>query len=217
MSLLLFMIMGLAMMATAAASFFFYFRAKQLEGQRQLPPGYAGQQFTPAGQLPGGQQAAHQIGGVDLMNIPLGSIVTHFATDYIVQGRMTHWEEGYTWLTYMLVDGDTVRWLGVEEDDMLEVSLWEEIKGLPVSVPPPEFLEYRGERFHMVEQGTARVTQQGKTGSKTGMQVDYYEYEGSGGENALSVEIWGGDVEVSFGKEINPAELDVLPGDLVEY
>lgn len=198
--------------AAIVSSVVFYRRSKALEMQQQLPGGYGGGGgFTPAGMLPSGG------GGNELLNLKINDIVSYFGTDYIIQGRLNYWEDGYTWVTYMLEDGDEVQWLSVEEDDRLEVSMWEEVDDLHVSNPPPEFLEYRGQRFRMTERGEARVNKQGSTGQrKNGLNVKYYEYEGDG-EEMISVELWGGEVDVSVGREIRPATLDILPGDQVEY
>ena len=203
------MLVLLGLASTAFASFYFYKKARESERRQQLPPGY-NDGFQPAGQLPGGGGASS--GGHDLMNLKLNDIVSHFTNDYIIEGKLNYWEEGYTWITYMLVDGDKVRWLSVEEDDMLEVSMWEEVKDLHVTPPFPEYIEYEGERFRMVERGEARVNQQGKTGSKTGLNMEYYEYE-SPSEKYISVEKWGGDIEVSVGQDLRPSELDIFPGD----
>ena len=182
-----------------------------------MPPGYNNNTFTPARQLTGSQNNdAYNVGGVNLMQLKIGDIVSHFGTDYMLEGKLTYWEDGYTWITYMLVDGPNKRWLAVEDDDGLEVSLWDEIRDLPLNNPPPEFIDYQGERFRMVEGGDARVNQEGKTGNKTGLQTRYFEYDGEG-DSSISVEVWGNSVEVSIGKVINPAELDILPGDLVEF
>ena len=206
--ILIFMIM---LFGTAGASFVFYRRAREMERQ-QLPPGYGvggGGGVTPAGQLPGPSS-----GGNNLMNLRLNDIVSYFGTDYMIEGRLNYWEDGYTWITYMLVDGDDVMWLAVEEDDRLEVSMWQEVRDLHLTAPLPEFINYAGERYRMIERGTARVNQQGKTGNKTGLQMEYFEYESDSGEG-ISVEKWGNDIEVSTGTEINPVALEIFPGDQV--
>ena len=194
-------------------SFVFYRKAKQMEQTQQLPAGYGGG-FQPAGQLPG---AGHGGGGEpDLLNLRLNDIVSHFGTDYIIEGKLTYWDDGFTWVTYMLVDGDDVRWLAVEQDDFLEVTMWEPVHDLPLRAPLPEHVEYHGERYRMTERGQARVNQQGRTGNRTGMQMEYYEYE-SPSESYLSVEKWGAQIEASIGHEVNPAALEILPGDQIEY
>ena len=219
-----FFVLMIIFFGVAVASFVFYRKARGMErqqGQGQLPPGYAGQLpgghgggFTPVGnQLTGGQSGGER----NVLNLQINDIVSHFGTDYIVEGRLDHWEEGWTWVTYMLKDGDKTRWLSAEEDDELEVSLWREIDDLHLSGPrPPEFLEWRGVKFRMVEYGTARINQQGRTGRKTGLSADYWEYEGPNGE-MLSVERWGNEYEVSIGEEVNPYALEILPGDAVDF
>ena len=145
-----------------------------------------------------------------VQNIRLRDIVSYLGQDFIVEGVLRYDDDGWPWVTYMLVDGEDVRWLSVEEDDKLEVSLWEEIDK-PFGGDPPEFVEVRGIRFRMVEKGKARVTQEGETGKRQGLSVRYYDYE-SDGDEMLSVETWGSDTEVSFGYEIDPYGLDIFPG-----
>lgn len=193
-------------------SFIFYKRSKEMENQQQLPPGYGGGGFTPAN-----RQLTNDSPSSTLTNLRINDIVSYFGTDYLVEGRLNFWEDGYTWTTYMLVDGDEVKWLAVEEDDMLEVSLWEEVEDLHLREPLPETIDYRGLHFRMTERGQARVNQQGRTKNKSGLNVDYYEYEAQGDDAMLSVEKWASSIEVSIGHEIRPSVLDILPGDKVEY
>ena len=209
----LFMILLTGVIVTSVV---FFQKSKKLESQQMLPPGYGGGGgggFTPAGQLPPGQDLNSPRG---LMNLKLNDIISYYGTDYTIEGRLDFWEDGYTWITYMLVDMDDIKWLSVEDDDSLEVSLWEEVKDVPVSQPFPETVDYRGQTFRMQERGKARVNQKGRTGNKTGLQVEYYEYESREGEK-MSIEKWGPEVEVSIGRDIRPDDLDIFPGDEVEY
>ncbi len=192
----------------AVFSLVMYQKAKKAEQEanRMLPPGFGGGNdgFTPVGQLEDKRER------VTVQNLRIGDIVSHFGQDFVVEGKLDYNEDGWTWTTFMLVDGDVVKWLSVEIDDQLEVGIWEEID-LAVPANPPEFLEYQGEQFRMVERGSARVTQTGTTGRRQGMHADFYEYEGSG-ERSISVEVWGSEVEVSIGEEINPYSLEIYPG-----
>ncbi|MFB6265271.1 MAG: DUF4178 domain-containing protein [Bradymonadaceae bacterium] len=147
-------------------------------------------------------------------DLQLNDIVSHFGTDYVVEGRIDYEEGGYRWYEFMLVDGDDARWLCVEEDDQLEVTLWQEIDDLMVDPPVPETLEYEGEEYRMIERGEARAVQKGKTGRKKHPEVKYWDFSGSG-DSYLSVEEWGGEIEVSKGTEVNLETLDVFPGDEV--
>ena len=191
----------------AVFSFVMYQKAKKAEAQvnRMLPPGFDGNDgFTPVGQLEDKRDK------VSVQNLRIGDIVSHFEQDFVVEGKLDYNDDGWTWTTFMLVDSDVVKWLAVEWDDQLEVSIWEEID-LNVPAQPPEFLEYEGERFKMVEKGKARVAQTGTTGRRQGLEASYFEYEGDG-DRSISVEVWGGDVEVSIGEDINPYSLEIYPG-----
>lgn len=216
---LLFMIM---FFVVAIGSFLAFRSARAQERQLELPPGYGppgGGAQGAIGYTPAGRQLDSDLpGGANLLNLQLNDIVSHFGTDYIIEGRLDYWDDGDTWVTYMLVDGDKVVWLAAEQDDDIEASLWREVKDLRLADPMPEFIDYRGQRYRMVERGEARVNQQGKIARKTGVNLRYYEYETEDEEGLISVEDWGGgDVEVFVGEEINPAGLDILPGDKVDY
>jgi len=185
------------------ASIFFFQQAKKMESQRQLPPGFqnAGE-FKPVSELSSDEPS--------IANLKIGDIVTYFDQDFVVEGRIDYNDEGWPWTCFMLVDGDDVRWLAVEEDDQLEVSLWQKTD-IKLEGEPPEFIEFEGEKFRMVERGKARVAQTGQTGRRSGLNMEYFEYEGTS-DRGLSVEKWGREIEVSVGHDINPYSLEILPG-----
>jgi hypothetical protein len=189
----------LILIVVAVVAYRFYNKAKMLE--REQAEGQLGQ---------GTRQLESDDGSRTVRTIRLHDIVSYLGQDYMVEGVLRYDDDGWPWVTYMLVDGEDVRWLSVEDDDKLEVSLWEEIS-CPILGEPPEFIEAEGIKFHMVERGEARVTQQGQTGRKQGLSVDYFDYE-SNGEEMLSVERWGSEIEVSMGREIDPYGLDIFPG-----
>ena len=160
-------------------------------------------------------QKALPKGPRNLLNLQVNDIVSHFMTDYMVEGKLIYSEDGDEWYDYMLVDGDKTVWLSVEDDDRLEVSLFHEIDDLNFTSKPPEFITYQGLKYELEEWGKARVTRVGQTGTKQGMSCKYFEYEAPGGKY-MSIEQWGeGSFEVSIGEDIRPNELEILPGDEV--
>jgi hypothetical protein len=148
----------------------------------------------------------------DVRDLDIDDIVSFVGTDYIVEGRVDYNQEGYTWSEYMLADGDDIRWLCVEDDDRLEVTLWRELDDLALMPPLDEKVEYDGTTYRMFERGGARAAQQGETGRKRKSKVKFWEFE-SGEGSYLAVEEWGSEVEIFEGRDIEPEMLDIFPGD----
>lgn len=147
-----------------------------------------------------------------LFTLQLGDIVQYDGADWVVEGRLTFEEDGDTWLDYMLQDQDTIRWLSVEEGDRVEVYWMQAVTDLEVSDYPPQHLTYQDNRYRCQESGTARMTQAGTRLKKPTEICHYYDYIGPNDE-VLSVENWGGDVEITIGHRIRPSALTLLPGD----
>ena len=196
---------GFLILLAAGFALFMYMRSakKRVEGR------------TAPGQLPGGGAKALPRKEVSVKNLRVNDIFSWMGQDFVVEGKLTYQEGGDVWWEYRLVDGGDVRWLTVEEDDELEVSLWEEIDLHVGGGGPDEHLEWEGERYRCVERGQARVSRDGRTGRKEGMSCRYWDYESSG-ETMLCVELWGNAWEVSQGEPLREGSWDILPGDLVE-
>jgi len=164
-------------------------------------------------QLPDGEASVAASGGRPLMDLKVDDIVSHLGTDYLVEGRIDYREGTYEWVEYMLVDGEAIRWMCVEDDDQLEVTFWDEVEDLHASRPVPEILEYDGNEYKMYERGEAEASQTGQTGRKQARSVEYFDYRGP--EDLLGVEIWNEEFEIFRGEEVDEVMLDVFPGDEV--
>ncbi len=147
-----------------------------------------------------------------VFTLQIGDIVQYEGADWVVEGRLTFEDNGYSWFEYLLQDGDMVRWLSVEEDDRVEVFWMEPATNLDISGDPPARITYAGTTYHQVEQGSARMTRIGTTMNKQAQHCRYFDYTAPDGQ-VLSVENWNGDVEVSVGRRIRPSSLSLLPGD----
>ena len=49
--------------------------------------------------------------------------------DFIVEGTLRLEQDGFRWDEHRLVDGEHGRWLSVEDDEGLEVVLWDRARG----------------------------------------------------------------------------------------
>jgi hypothetical protein len=148
----------------------------------------------------------------NVFNLQIGDIVQYLGRDWVVEGSLTYDVEGYTWMEYMLQDGDDIRWLSVEEDDMVEVAFLEANNQLDVSQNPPQQLNFGGETYRRVDSGVAKMTRQGTIVRRDAQRCQYFDYE-TPNDKVLSIEIWNGEIEVTAGERINPRSLTLLPGD----
>lgn len=147
-----------------------------------------------------------------VFTLEIGDIVQYMETDWVVEGRLTYDDNGYTWFEYLLQDGDSIRWLSVDEDDHVEVALLESTSQLEVSQKPPKQLMFAGETYRCVESGIANMTRIGTTLRRTAEHCRYFDYQGSN-DQVLSIEDWDGEIEVTVGQRINPRMLMLLPGN----
>jgi len=195
---------GFLILLAAGFALFMYMRsAKKVKGA----PG--------RGRLPGSDVKALPRKEATVLNLRVNDIFSWMGQDFLVEGKLTYRESGDVWWEHRLVDGGDVRWLGVEDDDELEVAMWQEIDLHVGEGGPPETLEWEGQSYRCVERGEARVTRDGKTGRKEGLSCRYWDYESSG-DAMLCVERWGRSWEVSAGEPLSEGSYDILPGDLVE-
>jgi Domain of unknown function (DUF4178) len=147
-----------------------------------------------------------------VFDLQVGDIVQYGGEDWVVEGRLTYNDGGYTWLEYLLQDGDRIRWLSVEEDDRLQVLWLETIADVDVTGTPPRSLTLANVAYRQVESGTARMSRTGTTLNRQAQRCQYFDYDGPG-EQVLSIENWDGDIEVTAGVRISPRSLILLPGD----
>lgn len=162
--------------------------------------------------LPGKQPAALPTLKRNIFTLQIGDIVQYEGRDWVVEGRLTFDDSGYTWMEYMLQDADDLRWLSVEEDDRVEVCWMSTVTDLEISRTPPQTITHNGITYRRTNQGTAKMKRIGTTLNKQSQICRYYDYNATNNQ-VLSVENWNDDLEVSVGQRINPRALTLLPGD----
>ncbi len=148
-----------------------------------------------------------------LLTIQVGDIITYFAEDYEVHAVIEWMEEGYSWKEYKLKNREDSYWVSAEMDDGEIIASFNTVlKDFDVTIPPPKELKHDKKVYGLEEKGSAV----GKITSKAGSQnykMNYYEYECYSDETeTLSIEDYGGDIEVSTGIELRESEIDILPG-----
>ena len=147
-----------------------------------------------------------------IFDMQIGDIVQSLGRDWVVEGKLIYQEEGFSWLEYMLQDDDDIRWLSVEEDDWVTVSLLAPVRNLDVNRTPPQELTYEGTTYRCTGTGGAQMRREGNPCRPNIERCRYFDYEGPD-KKVLSIEDWDGDIEVTAGNIIAPKALTILPGE----
>jgi len=145
--------------------------------------------------------------------IQVGDVVSYDGVDYMVKGRVVFEDGGARWYAYKLVDADTELWLAADDDGMIWMGIFRDIK-LDIEEPVGRRIEYEGRVFDLEEKGRARATISGETGRKSGYRVKYWDFCDENDE-MISLEQWGEDgvIEASIGTEVTMDDLVIYPGE----
>lgn len=146
-----------------------------------------------------------------LLTMQVGDIVSVEDVDYEIQAVIKFNDHGWKWVEYKLKDARTTYWLSVEQDDDIEISLFEEVVAVTKEIP--DKIDYKGTMYYMQEGSDAKVEDfTGKINIVRGEEVDYYEYCDEDDEKLLSIEIWNGEIEMSVGRWIEDFNVEIFPG-----
>jgi len=150
------------------------------------------------------------IGGADVRALKVGDVVNYDAHDFIVEGTLRFNQGGFRWDEHRLVDGPDSLWLSVEDDEGLEIVVWERLRGAALE-PGEGELEHGGVTFELDERGRADYTSEGVTGAGGGGKAEFADY--AKGDQRLSFERYGADGgwEISLGRVISEHVLDIYP------
>ncbi|MCT4598604.1 MAG: DUF4178 domain-containing protein [Vallitalea sp.] len=151
-----------------------------------------------------------QDNSITILNMRVGDAVSIEDVDYEVKGLIRLNDEGFRWTEYKIKDSRKTYWLSVEQDDDIEISLYQKV--VAITTEAPRVYEYKGVTYYMQEGSDAIVEQvQGNINLTQGEEVDYYSYSDEDGEKLLSIEIWNGEVEMSIGRYIQDYNVEVYP------
>jgi hypothetical protein len=146
----------------------------------------------------------------DVRTLKPGDVVNYEGGDYIVEGTLRLDQEGFEWQEHRLVDEGRSLWLSVEDDEGLEVVVWERTAGAQLE-PGAGTLAHEGVTYELDERGHARFTASGSTGTGASGRMEFVDYEA--GERRLSFERFAADAgwEIGVGRVISEHVLDIYP------
>lgn len=145
----------------------------------------------------------------DVRTLKLGDVVHYEDGDYVVEGSVRLEQDGFTWHEHRLVDGERSLWLSVEDDEGLEVVVWQRTRA--TLEPGPPTLTHEGVEYELDERGHAQFTASGSTSTAPTGRVEFVDYEA--GDRRLSFERYGSDAgwELGVGRAISEHVLDIYP------
>jgi hypothetical protein len=149
--------------------------------------------------------------GAELRALKVGDVVNYDGRDWIVEGTLRFNQGGFRWDEHRLVDGADAIWLSIEDDDGLEIVVWERLRGAALE-PGPGSLEHGGVTYELDERGKADFTSEGTTGAPGGGRAEFADY--ATGAQRLSFERYGGEDggwEVSVGRVVSEFAFDIYP------
>lgn len=147
--------------------------------------------------------------GSDPRRIGVGDVISHDGRDFVVRGTLEFDEGGFRWQEHLLDDVEVQRWLSVEDDEVLELALYERIQA-PELQPGPPSLMRDGVTYTLDEHGRASFRAAGTTGTSPTGYAEYYDY--NSGDRRLAFERYGtGSWEISVGQIVPAHDLDIYP------
>ncbi|WP_408010321.1 DUF4178 domain-containing protein [Pseudalkalibacillus sp. A8] len=145
----------------------------------------------------------------NVFNIQIDDIITYDLEDYQVSGKLIYNDRGYEWYAYQLVGAKDTIWLSAEMDDELELAIYKSSK-VKLTEPIPNKVTVDQTEYHLEEKGTASVRGEGRGRNVNGQEVKYFDFSNQTEDHFLSVEIWGSEIEVSSGYEIESYEIKII-------
>lgn len=145
-----------------------------------------------------------------------GDLVKQEGGDFLIRGTIQMEEGGSRWAEHLLDDAaGSKRWLSVEDDEGLELALWERVPLADVESGEPgeRAVVIRGVAYKLIEKGNATFTSVGSTGTTESGSAEYVDYEAANGL-LLGFERYNdGPWEVSLGKKALPSHFDIYPAE----
>ena len=152
---------------------------------------------------------AADAGRPDARQLKVGDVVAFEGRDYVVRGTIRLEQSGFSWDEHLLDDTRRRIWLSVEDDEGLELCVWDRLSGTLLEPGPPS-LSYDGRDFRLTERGEATFRSEGTTGTASSGRMEYADY--SAGDERLSFERFGATTwEVSRGHVVAERELTIYP------
>ena len=185
------------LLAAAVGAAIAFWRARQERLAREQPA------------APRTDPFAADAGRPDPRRLKIGDVVAYDGRDYVVRGTIRLEQSGFAWDEHLLDDTRGRIWLSVEDDEGLELCIWDRLSGSPLE-PGPADLSHDGVDYRLQERGEATFRSEGTTGTASAGSMEYADYAAGG--RRLSFERFGAATwDVSRGRVVGERELTIYP------
>jgi hypothetical protein len=147
----------------------------------------------------------------DPRTIKAGDMLDWGAERTWIRGTLRLAEGGFTWAEHFLEVEGGKRWLSVEEDPDVQLSLWTGRPDVELT-PHSKTLEFEGATYKLQEKGTAAYRSEGTTGLKAEGGCDYADYESDDGRMLSFERFDHGGWEASTGTKVLAGSFTIYPG-----
>lgn len=128
-----------------------------------------------------------------------------------IRGSLRLSEGGYVWSEHFLEVEGGKRWISVEEDPDLQLSLWTSRPDLELT-PQSANIDLEGVTYKLEEKGSGSYRSEGTTGLRAEGGLDYADYESDDGRLLAFERFDHGSWEASTGTKITPGTFTIYPG-----
>jgi hypothetical protein len=143
-----------------------------------------------------------------------GDLLKYDQNDFFVRGTIRLEDGGYVWTEHLVDNASGLkRWLSVEDDDGLELGMWEKLPMADIESGQPgdRSVVSRGVAYKLVETGKATFTAKGTTSTAEAGSAEYMDYEAANGAMLGFERYDGGPWESALGTKVLPSEVTVYP------
>jgi hypothetical protein len=152
-----------------------------------------------------------------IADLQKGDVFDYFMQTWEVKAVYEYaWGNDYRTKEYQIDNGTEKRYLEIDDDDELELALYEKVKIKALGLKdhllqynePPKTFEYKGTKYSLVEKAEGRFRDITKTSEYQNWETfTSYEFSYESEEYRIGIEDWGGhEFEAAHGKIVNAFE-----------
>nr|WP_319400116.1 DUF4178 domain-containing protein [uncultured Carboxylicivirga sp.] len=170
------------------------------------------------------QESHYDSTNIRIQDLDVGFVFEYDLSTWMVEAIMEYdWGNNFFTREFQINNGAETRYLGIEEDDELEISFMEKVKvralqddltdTLIARQQPPKKITYKGITYHLEKESPGYF--HNITKGTEWEEFRSWDFEDTTGEHLLCIEQWDEkEFEAAIGKSVKTFEIsNILPGE----